>query len=123
MNKKDFRIIIAGSRSFDDYKLLKDKMNYYLQSKVDEGYNIIIISGTARGADKLGEKYAEEMGYKIERYPANWDLGKSAGYKRNVEMAKVADACVVFYNGTSPGTKHMINISNERKLPLRIVNI
>lgn len=123
MANKSFRIIIAGSRSFQDYKLLKERMDFYLQDKLDDGYNIIIISGTARGADQLGEKYANEMGYSIERYPANWDLGKSAGYKRNVEMAKVADACVVFYNGTSPGTKHMINIANSKNLPLRIVNV
>lgn len=118
-----FRVIIAGSRDFDDYNLLRFKMNYYLRDKIFEGYTIVVISGTARGADKLGERYAEEMGFKVERYPANWDLGKSAGYKRNVEMAKVADACVVFYNGTSPGTRHMINIAKSRSLQLRIVNV
>lgn len=118
-----YKVIIAGSRSFNNYQLLKEKMNYYLKDKLLEGYDIVIISGTARGADKLGEKYANEMGFNIERYPANWDLGKSAGYKRNVEMAKVADACVVFYNGTSPGTKHMIDIAKSRSLPLRIVNV
>lgn len=46
-----YRIIIAGGRSFSDYKLLKDKLDYYLRDKVRQGYEIIIISGTANGAD------------------------------------------------------------------------
>ena len=118
----EYRIIIAGSRLFNNYKLLKDKLDFYLINKVAEGYKIIIISGTANGADKLGEKYAIEKGYSIEKYPANWDIyGKSAGYRRNVEMTKVADACIVFWDGTSPGSKHMIDIANNHKLPLRIV--
>lgn len=118
----EYRIIIAGSRFFNDYKLLKDKLDYFLSNKIAEGYKIVIISGTANGADKLGERYATERGYAIERYPANWDAyGKSAGYRRNVQMAKVADACVVFWDGTSPGSKHMIDIANSYKLPLRIV--
>jgi hypothetical protein len=51
-----------------------------------------------------------------------WDIfGKSAGYKRNEEMAKVADACVIFWDGKSKGTKHMIDIAKKYKLKLRII--
>lgn len=117
-----YRIIIAGGRSFSDYKLLKDKLDYYLRDKVRQGYEIIIISGTANGADKLGEKYAMERGYKIERYPADWNkYGKAAGYRRNVQMSQIANACVVFWDGISPGSKHMIDIATNKGLPLRIV--
>ena len=117
-----YRIIIAGGRSFSDYKLLKDKLDYYLRDKVRQGYEIIIISGTANGADKLGEKYAMERGYKIERYPADWNkYGKAAGYRRSVQMAQIANACVVFLDGRSPGSKHMIDIATNKGLPLRIV--
>ena len=117
-----YRIIIAGGRSFSDYKLLKDKLDYYLRDKVRQGYEIIIISGTANGADKLGERYAMERGYKIERYPADWNkYKKAAGYRRNVQMSEVANACVVFWDGISPGSKHMIDIATNKGLPLRIV--
>jgi hypothetical protein len=117
-----YKIIVAGGRKFNNYDLLKDKLDYYLKDKINQGYDIVIVSGTATGADSLGEKYAIEKGYKIERYPAEWDnYGLSAGYKRNVEMAKVANACVVFWNGTSKGSKHMIDIATNRNIPLRIV--
>ena len=118
-----FKIIVAGGRSFNNYDLLEQKLDYYLSSKINEGYDIVIISGTAKGADSLGEKYAINKGYEIERFPANWDkYGKSAGYRRNVDMANVADACIVFWDGTSPGSKHMIDIANTKRLDLRIVN-
>ena len=118
-----FKIIVAGGRSFNNYDLLEQKLDYYLSSKINEGYDIVIISGTAKGADSLGEKYAINKGYEIERFPANWDkYGKSAGYRRNVDMANVADACIVFWDGTSPGWKHMIDIANTKRLALRIVN-
>lgn len=63
-----------------------------------------------------------ERGYKIERYPADWNkYGKAAGYRRNVQMSQIANACVVFWDGISPGSKHMIDIATNKGLPLRIV--
>lgn len=117
------KVIIAGTRDFDNYELLKQKMDKILAGKVRNNEEIIIISGTARGADKLGERYAREKGYKIERYPANWDkYGKRAGYIRNEQMAKVADACVCFWDEQSKGTKHMIDLAKKYKLALRVIN-
>ncbi len=112
------KIIIAGGRTFDDYDLLCqicDK-TLSLQSEIE------IVSGTANGADKLGEKYASEKGYPIKQFPADWDkYGKSAGYKRNEEMAKYADALIAFWDGKSRGTKHMINLAKRYELKVKIV--
>lgn len=47
------RIIIAGGRMFTDYELLEQKVDEILRN-IDEP---VIISGGARGADTLGEKY------------------------------------------------------------------
>jgi hypothetical protein len=117
------KVIIAGTRDFDNYELLKQKMDKILAARVRNNEEIIIVSGTARGADKLGERYARERGYKIERYPANWDKhGKRAGYIRNEQMAKVADACVCFWDEQSKGTKHMIDLAKQYKLALRVIN-
>ena len=117
------KVIIAGTRDFDNYELLKQKMDKILAGRVRNNEEIIIISGTARGADKLGERYAKEKGYKIERYPANWNkYGKRAGYIRNEQMAKVADACVCFWDEQSKGTKHMIDLAKQYKLVLRVIN-
>lgn len=114
-----FKVIIAGSRGFSNYDLLKSKMDYFLSNMTDK---IQIVSGTARGADQLGERYANEKGYSIQRFPADWEHeGKSAGYKRNVKMAEYADALVAFWNGSSRGTKHMIDIAQSHKLRIRVV--
>lgn len=116
------KVIIAGTRNFDNYELLKQKMDKILAARVRNNEEIIIVSGTARGADKLGERYARERGYTIKRFPADWDKnGKRAGYIRNEEMAKYADACVCFWDEASRGTKHMIDLATRYKLALRVI--
>ena len=119
---ENFKVIIAGSRGFSNYKLLREKCNEYLREKRKE-YNIIIISGGARGADFFGEKYAQDEGFSLEVFPANWNkFGKSAGFRRNEQMAEVADALIAFWDGKSHGTKHMIEIMENKKLLVRVVN-
>lgn len=123
MGKKKpiFRIIIAGGRDFNDYNLLKEKVDNLISEK-RKTHQIYILSGKARGADSLGEKYANENGLNIVEFPADWDKhGKSAGYKRNLEMAENADALIAFWDGDSRGTKHMIDIAKEKNLPTRII--
>lgn len=116
-----FRVIVAGGRTFGDYELLKRKLDSALVNRVAEG--ITIVSGTARGADQLGEKYAKERGYEIASYPADWDqYGKSAGYIRNKEMAQNADALMAFWDGESRGTKHMIDLAHKHGLKVLVVN-
>lgn len=106
-----YRVIIAGSRRFADYALLCRVMDKQLSEVEDD---ITIVCGMARGADALGERYAIEKGYCIDRHPAEWDkYGKSAGYRRNEEMAKCADALVAFWDGASKGTKHMMSTAKR----------
>lgn len=72
-------------------------MNHLLSNVKDD---ITVVSGKARGADTLGEQYAKEHGYSIQYFPADWErYGKAAGYLRNTEMAKNADALVAFWTG------------------------
>lgn len=123
MGKKKpiFRIIIAGGRDFTNYSLLKEKVDNIISDK-RKTHQIYIVSGKARGADSFGEKYANENGLNIMEFPADWDKhGKSAGYKRNLEMAENADALIAFWDGESQGTKHMIDIAKEKNLPTRII--
>lgn len=113
------KVIIAGSRVFGDYELLKEKC-----CKILSNYHpdIEVVSGTANGADKLGERFAEEMNYPIKRFPAEWEkLGRGAGYARNVQMAFYADALIAFWDGESRGTKHMIDIAREKGLMVRVI--
>lgn len=114
------RLIIAGGRDFNDYELLKEKVGYILSNKSKN--NIQVVSGTANGADKLGEQYAVENQYEIKQFPAQWDVhGKKAGYLRNEEMANYATHCICFWDGQSKGTKHMIDIAKREKLNLRVI--
>lgn len=117
----NFKVIVAGSRGFSNYRLLREKCNKFLREKRKE-CNIIIVSGHARGADTLGEKYAQDEGFALEIYPAQWKkLGKQAGYRRNEQMAEVADALIAFWDGESKGTKHMIDIMNAKSLQVKVV--
>lgn len=81
-----FKLIIAGGRDFNNYDGMSKCLDRLLKNIND---NIEIVCGMARGADRLGERYAKEHGYKVIYMPADWDLyGKSAGFKRNVQMAE-----------------------------------
>lgn len=76
-----------------------------------------VVSGTARGADMLGEQWAAAKGIPVERFPADWAThGKAAGYRRNEEMALNADALVAIWDGSSKGTGHMINLARKHGL-------
>ena len=117
----DYRVIIAGGREFQDYALLKEKCEYYLQNKLQSD-NVIIVSGHASGADSLGERFAAEHGLQIELHPADWAKhGRAAGPIRNREMAESADALIAFWDGQSRGTKNMIDTANAKGLKVAIV--
>lgn len=109
-------IVIAGGRGFDDYNLLKFEVDRSLKLYTPEELGeIVIVSGTANGADKLGERYALENNLSLIQKPANWSLGKQAGYLRNAEMADLADLVIVFWDGESAGTKHMIDLTLKKQ--------
>lgn len=111
------KIIVAGGRDFDDYRLLCRRLDYFFQK-----IHPTIVCGEAKGADSLGRRYAEEMGLEILSFPAQWEkYGKSAGYRRNEEMAQVADGLVAFWDGESKGTKHMIDHMKALGKPVKIV--
>jgi hypothetical protein len=120
-NFEIFRVIVAGGRYYNNFHQLTAELDFLLSEK-EKTHAIVIVSGKAKGADSLGEEYAKLRGYLVDDHPAAWDIhGKSAGYKRNVEMAENADALVAFWDGISRGTKHMIDIATNKGLPTRVV--
>jgi hypothetical protein len=119
-----FKVIVAGSRNFEDDALMERKLDNILRNKVKE-YDIEIIEGDASGADKAGGRYADSKGYRKTVMPADWDgYGLSAGPRRNEEMARyaVGGGCVCFWDGKSKGTRHMIEMAKKYKLNILIVN-
>lgn len=122
MERPSYKVIIAGTRSFDDYSLLCSFCDKCLSRK-GLTHDIIVVSGTARGADRLGERYAHERGYEIKRFPADWrNNGKAAGIIRNTDMANYADALIAFWDGQSKGTLNMIETAKRKGLSVRIYN-
>ena len=120
---KDYRLVVAGCRDFHDYSVASSEITKHLQ-KLDAEYSVIIVSGCAEGADKLGERYASEHNLTVERFPADWErYGRGAGPKRNAQMAKVADGVLVFWDGKSRGTKNMIENAKKANKPYVIINI
>lgn len=114
------KVIIAGGIDFNQYQLLKLKCDAILSNT--NKASIEIISGGANGADKLGEQYAKQKGYPMRRFEANWDLdGKAAGPIRNRKMAEYADCLIAFWNGSSRGTKNMIEVATQLGLKVRVV--
>lgn len=113
-------LLVSGGRDFNDYNLLKNKLDYYLSNQ--DKNSITILSGHARGTDLLAEKYAQEKDLNLKIFPADWDKhGKSAGFIRNNEMIKEADILVAFWDGQSKGTKHAIDSAKKKNIPIRIV--
>ena len=118
-----FRVIIAGTRTFNNYTLLSSYADKLLAAKRAAGECIVIVSGHCTGADLLGEKYAVERGYMVEVYEAQWQLyGRAAGPMRNREMAEVSDALIAFWDGVSRGTKNMIDEARACGLAVRVKN-
>lgn len=112
------KTIIAGSRTFNDAHLLKDKLDAYRK----EHTITEIVSGGASGADSLGEAYAVLNGIQIKMFNADWNThGKAAGPIRNRQMADYADVLIAVWDGKSKGTKNMVEEMNKRKKPVFII--
>ncbi|MDM8565094.1 SLOG family protein [Candidatus Halobeggiatoa sp. HSG11] len=118
-------LIIAGSRDCNkdiDYTMLVHQLPLLLDiNSVTE-----IVSGGARGADMLGERWANNNNLPVKRFPADWNTyGKAAGPIRNTAMAKYAaknnGALLVIWDGTSRGTLSMINQANQQGIPVYII--
>jgi hypothetical protein len=96
------KVIIAGGRNvhFEIFDIL-------FLDRLHEKYKFTeIISGGATGIDEDAEIYAEDIGIPVKRFPADWKkYGRAAGPIRNAEMARYADAVILFPGGR--GTANM----------------
>lgn len=118
---KIHKLIVAGSRDFNDYHLLERELINLLRGKYPK--DVEIVCGGARGADSLGERFAKEKGCNIKYFMADWDgLGKKAGFVRNAEMGKYANDCILFWDGVSKGTKHMYDLAIKYGIEPKVIN-
>jgi hypothetical protein len=112
------RVVIAGSRDFNDYKLFSSVVDKCL-SRIRHEYDIIILSGHCSGADMMAERYAQENGFELEIFPADWSLGRKAGPLRNKQMVDIADYAIAFPSG-GRGTQSLINFAKQKGIPTKI---
>lgn len=114
----DKRVVIAGSRNFNNYEQFSAVVDKCL-SRIRTEYEIIILSGHCSGADLMAERYAKENGFGLEVFPADWSLGRKAGPLRNKQMVDVADYAIAFPSG-GRGTQSLINLAQRKGIPTKI---
>jgi hypothetical protein len=112
------KVIIAGGRDFNDTEaFFKSMVSIAKDIEIDE-----IVSGGAKGADRLGEVWADYAKLSLKVFPADWDTyNKAAGHIRNKQMAEYADFLIAFWDGSSKGTKNMIENMSKLEKPYIIV--
>ena len=111
------KIAIVGSRTLDDYRLVCKYVGFFVFEDIKE-----IISGGARGADSLAERYAKQFVIPLKVFEAEWDkYGKSAGFIRNQTIVDNCDMVLAFWDGVSRGTADTIEKAKKAKKPTFIV--
>jgi hypothetical protein len=96
------KVIIAGGRNY-----LLNRSDELKLDAIHEDWGITeVVSGGARGVDACGERWAKDRKIPVKVFEADWEKhGRRAGPIRNRDMAKYADAVVLFHGGK--GTQSM----------------
>ena len=125
------KVAVVGSGSFNDYERMKKVLDFYPITTV--------VSGGAKGADTLAEKYSREvLGKEPEVYPADWDnleaepcdvkinkngkqYNRLAGFNRNTTIVENSRMVIAFWTGKSPGTKDSLRKAEKMRKTTLIV--
>ena len=109
------KVAIVGSRNYP--KLLA--VSSLVRSLPD---SCVVVSGGARGVDRVAEAAAKERGLKTLVFSAEWNkYGRGAGMRRNKDIIRSADVVVAFWDGFSSGTEHSINLAKKLHKPVEII--
>lgn len=108
------KVAVVGSRGFSDYKLLSETL--------DKIKITMIISGSAKGADTLGEQYAKENNIPTKIFYPDWEKhGKAAGMIRNTDIINEAELVVAFWDQKSNGTRDSIQKAEKAGKKILII--
>lgn len=120
--KPEYKVILAVSRSFENYKLFREKILHYIKEK-RKTHNIIFITGASMLTDIFTREFTEEFGFNTEPHRADWGkYGQAAMSKANDEMTSTADALIAFWDGKSTGLKNLINQAKKKGIKVAIIN-
>lgn len=130
---KKFRLLITGSRTWDDYDTLKKAIVDVMKELVEErpelkNYPVrtwfsIVHGNCPRGADMLADLFARTV-LKIEPelYEADWRVGKHAGFLRNSRMVdSMPDACLAFIRDRSKGASGCRDLAKRKGIPTETI--
>ncbi|WP_435279296.1 DUF2493 domain-containing protein [Streptomyces sp. 1222.5] len=124
MTNAPYRILVTGSRTWTDAGAIETALAKAVEN-IPADRDITIVHGDCpRGADALADHWARKYGATIERHPANWRpngvLDRSAGYRRNTEMALSGiDLCLAFIRNVSAGATHCAATAERAGIPVR----
>lgn len=106
------KLAIIGSRNIQI-----DDLSPYIPADCDE-----IISGGARGVDTCAAEFARDHGLKLTEFLPEYDkYGRAAPIVRNRAIVEAADAIIAFWDGSSRGTKSVIDFCQKTSKPCRVV--
>ena len=123
-----FYLLVVGSRSLTIYTIIENYLNSLVAERLSE-YDIVLVSGGAKGVDTLAERWADNNGYEKVIMLADWEKeGRSAGFKRNVRMHQfIADKehrlVVAFWDGISKGTAHNFELCKQYDNELLVIRL
>jgi hypothetical protein len=105
------KIAIVGSRGFKRLDLIRSALENMMPCEV--------VSGGAPGVDREAERLAQELHCPTRIFPADWKgQGRDAGKIRNKEIVDYCDALLIFWDGDSPGTQHVLALAMIEQKPL-----
>lgn len=113
-----YRVLITGSRDWADGEAIRFEL---AGLALQHGSDLTVVHGACpKGADRLADDVAKDLGLHVERHPAEWDrFGKSAGFRRNQVMVLAgADLCLAFIRNGSRGATHTANLADEAGIPV-----
>ena len=108
------KVAVVGSRS-----LSVEDLSLYLPEETTE-----IVSGGAKGVDTSAREYAKRHGIPLTEFlPDYRRYGRGAPLQRNIDILKYADMVLAFWNGTSKGTKFVIDECKKHGVPVKIIRL
>jgi len=110
-------LAVVGGRDFSNYTLMCAKIDA-IRARCTVA---TLVSGGARGADRLAERYARENELPILVLRPDWSLGRGAGLLRNKEIVETADCVLAFWDGRSKGTKNTIERAEKSRKRVTVV--
>lgn len=115
--KKKLKVAVIGSRSLTDYDVVEEAMEPYRNRAG------MIVSGGARGTDRLAEEWAKENEVETLIFLPDPAHGRGGYRIRNEKIVESADMVVAFWDGKSRGTKMVIEMCKDLGVPVEIVKI